>query len=130
MLSSRSYLLRAMHDWMVDSAVTPHLVVRGGYPGLVVPEGAVQDGKVILNIGPSAVQDLLIDSEFVSFVARFSGVSRAVMVPISAVEAIYARENGRGMMFSDDDEPAEGSAQSTEVSGQVDRPGPSLRVVK
>jgi stringent starvation protein B len=103
MLSSRPYLLRALHEWIVDSGLTPHLLVNAECPGVDVPESAVSDGRVILNVNPSAVRDLLIDAELVTFVARFGGVSQAVTVPVAAIEAIYARENGRGMMFPDDD---------------------------
>jgi stringent starvation protein B len=126
MLSSRPYLLRAMHEWIVDSGSTPHIIADAAHPGMVVPDSAVQEGKVVLNISPSAVRDLLMDAEFVSFVARFGGVSRAVTVPTAAVEAIYARENGRGMMFSDDDEDAADDAKPAEGK----RSGPRLRVVK
>lgn len=103
MLPSRSYLLRAMHEWIVDSGLTPHLLIDADDPDLEVPDSARGDGKVILNVSPSAVRDLLMDQELVTFVARFGGVSRAVSVPITAVEGIYARENGRGMMFPDED---------------------------
>lgn len=130
MLSSRPYLLRAMHEWIVDSGLTPHIIADAAHPEMVVPSTAVQEGKVVLNVSPSAVRDLLVDAEFVSFVARFGGVSQAVSVPTAAVEAIYARETGRGMMFSEDDAAAEdGNPESTEPEHQARR-GPNLRVVK
>ncbi len=138
MLSSRPYLLRAMHEWIVDSGLTPHIIAKADHPDLLVPDSAVQEGKVVLNISPTAVRDLLIDDEFVSFVARFAGVSRAVTVPTAAVEAVYARENGRGMMFSDEDDAqsdgadakAEEQDQSRGQSERDKRSGPHLRVVK
>jgi stringent starvation protein B len=131
MLPSRSYLLRAMHEWIVDSGLTPHLLVDADDPDLQVPDSARGDGKVVLNISPSAVRDLLMDRDLVTFVARFGGVSRAVSVPMNAVEGIYARENGRGMMFPDED------ALSGDDPGPDDDGGspgtsrqPRLRVVK
>ncbi len=138
MLSSRPYLLRAVHEWIVDSGLTPHLIADADHADLVVPDSARQDGRVVLNIGPSAVRDLLMDAELVTFVARFGGVSQAVSVPMAAVQAIYARENGRGMMFPEEDEdgvedaasPDDGSAEDRGSAKGVKRAGPNLRVVK
>lgn len=129
MLSSRPYLLRALHEWIVDSGLTPHLLVNAEQPDVEVPASTIKDGRVILNVNPNAVRDLLIDAELVTFVARFGGVSRAVCVPVTAVEAIYARENGRGMMFPDD-EADETNGDSPDGDGEP-RPGkPNLKVVK
>ncbi len=129
MLSSRPYLMRALHEWIVDSGLTPHLLVNAEHPGVDVPESAISDGRVILNVNPSAVRDLLIDAELVTFVARFGGVSQAVSVPVTAVEAIYARENGRGMMFPDDE--SDDSDQDAPDGGDEPRQGkPNLRVIK
>lgn len=135
MLSSRPYLVRAIHEWIVDSGFTPHLLVDAEQPGLEVPPSSVQDGRVVLNVSPSAVRDLLIDSEMVTFVARFGGVSQAVTVPMQAIEAVYARENGRGMMFPVD-EDEDGSPESDSSDSTGDRSGPerksrpNLKVVK
>ncbi|QOC23672.1 ClpXP protease specificity-enhancing factor [Wenzhouxiangella sp. AB-CW3] len=137
MLSSRPYLLRALYEWIVDSGLTPHLLVDAQQPGVEVPESAVEDGRVILNVNPSAVRDLLIDAELVTFVARFGGVSQAVTVPVEAVEAIYARENGRGMMFPPDGEDPGGPSgkegdESTEARSPSPGPRgkPNLKVIK
>ncbi|WP_376697203.1 ClpXP protease specificity-enhancing factor [Wenzhouxiangella sp. EGI_FJ10305] len=135
MLSSRPYLVRAIHEWIVDSGLTPHLLVDAEQPGLEVPESSIQDGRVVLNISSGAVRDLLIDSEMVTFVARFGGVSQAVTVPMAAVEAVYARENGRGMMFPvDEDEDGapepDSSDASDDHSGPARKSRPNLKVVK
>ena len=137
MLSSRPYLLRAVHEWIVDSGLTPHLLADADHADLAVPDSARQDGRVVLNISPTAVRDLLIDAELVTFVARFGGVSRAVSVPMAAVQAIYARENGRGMMFPDEEDEEQDAAavdtaptDSEEAETTKRRPGPNLRVVK
>lgn len=133
MLSSRPYLIRAVNEWIVDSGLTPHLLVKADYPGLDVPETSIQDGRVVLNISPTAVRDLLVDAEMVTFVARFGGVSRAVTVPTGAVDAVYARENGRGMMFpsEEDEEAAERESASEDSERKPDRKTrPNLRVIK
>ncbi|NKI34217.1 ClpXP protease specificity-enhancing factor [Wenzhouxiangella sp. XN79A] len=111
MSSSRPYLLRALYEWIVDNGATPQILVDGTDAELQIPESVRSGDKVVLNISPSAVRDFDVDADYVSFVARFSGVSHGVVVPIDAVLAIYARENGQGMMFPDaedgDAEPAE-----------------------
>lgn len=139
MLSSRPYLVRAVHEWIVDSGLTPHLLVDADSPGLEVPAASIQDGRVVLNVSPTAVRDLLIDTEMVTFVARFGGVSQAVTVPMTAVEAVYARENGRGMMFPVDDDEDDGRTESAvqeqgedgdEASPPDRKSRPNLKVVK
>ncbi len=100
MTSNRPYLLRAIYEWLVDNNCTPHLVVFANVPGVAVPQQHInKDGQIILNIAPSAVKDLFIANEAVSFSARFSGVVNNIYVPCGAVLGIYGRENGQGMMF-------------------------------
>jgi stringent starvation protein B len=105
MTPNRPYLLRALYEWIGDNDMTPHILVDAGFPGVDVPEQAVQKGKVILNIDPAAVRELNLGNEWLTFSARFSGRSSNVMVPVEAVLAIYAKENGQGMMFAREDGP-------------------------
>lgn len=97
MTSHRPYLLRALYEWIADNGMTPHLLVDASQPGVRVPAHAVKDGRVVLNIADRAVARLEMDNESVRFSARFGGVSQPVLVPVSAVLAIYARETGQGM---------------------------------
>jgi len=125
MNSSRPYLMRAMYEWIVDNNLTPYLLVSAGEPDVRVPVEHINNGKIILNVDPNAVQDMDMFGVEVSFSARFSGKPTQIRVPISAVLAIYARENGRGMVFNDDDE------SPPDPSGEKDKSGtPNLRIVK
>ncbi len=99
MTPRRPYLLRAFYDWLAENELTPHLVVDATMPGVRVPEEYVQDGQIILNVAPRAVGNLEIGNEALTFHARFGGRPHSVIVPIYAVQAIYARENGAGTMF-------------------------------
>ncbi|CAM2780037.1 ClpXP protease specificity-enhancing factor [Vibrio neptunius] len=99
MTPRRPYMLRAFYDWLVDNDLTPHLVVAATLPGVRVPVEFVQDGQIILNIAPRAVGNLELGNEAITFNARFSGRPHSVIVPLYAVQAIYARENGAGTMF-------------------------------
>jgi len=96
---SRSYLLRGLYEWLVDNECTPHIVVDTTVAGVMVPEQFVSDGQIVLNINSSAVQDLSLGNDCVSFNARFGGVPMNVFVPMVAIIAIYAKESGMGMGF-------------------------------
>ncbi len=107
MTPNRPYLLRAFYEWIVDNNLTPYLVVDATLPGVKVPLQHVQNGQIVLNINPSAVGNLLLGNDAVTFNARFGGSPFALYIPQRAVLAIYARENGAGTMFTaeeDDDE--------------------------
>jgi stringent starvation protein B len=140
MRSRRPYLLRAMYEWMVDAHQTPYVLVDARQDGVQVPQGSVHEGRVVLNIGPSAAHRLILGNDDVEFDARFGGVSHHVTVPVRAVLAIYARESGQGMMFGlEDDTPVEApgmvegpdSPKPDEPKPDAPRKGrPSLKVVK
>lgn len=99
MTPSRPYLLRAFYDWLLDNELTPHLVVDANISNVEVPVQYVQDGQIVLNVSPSAVQNFHMDNEALSFSARFGGIPMQVYIPMAAALAIYARENGAGTMF-------------------------------
>lgn len=125
MTSSRPYLVRALYEWITDNGLTPYILVNVEKEGLQVPLEYADNGKLVLNIAPRAVRDLKVSNDAITFSARFGGAARDVMVPVHAVMAIYARENGQGMLFGDRDDdgpPPEGP------QGKSGRP--TLRVVK
>jgi stringent starvation protein B len=138
MTSNRPYLLRALYEWILDNNGTPHLVVFAHAEGVSVPQQHVnKDGQIILNVAPSAVKDLFIANEAVSFSARFSGVVNNIYIPCGAVLGIYGRENGQGMMFEFEvtppvppkpDAPKPTSNAKVPTIGSVKRP--ALKVVK
>ncbi|MGM0672076.1 ClpXP protease specificity-enhancing factor [Thioalkalivibrio sp.] len=142
MTSSRPYLLRALWEWVTDNGFTPHILVDATVEGVVVPDAFVDQGKITLNVGPSAVQALNIGDEAVAFSARFAGNPMDVFVPMEAVLAVYARENGQGMMFGSEPGPGpEDDGPGTPPDGPDDggsgggapaskRKGPALKVVK
>lgn len=99
MSPKRPYLVRAMYDWLVDNQRTPYLVVDATLEQVDVPQEHVEDGQIVLNVHPDAVMRFVMDLDHVSFEARFSGVARRIWVPMAAVLAIYARENGAGTIF-------------------------------
>lgn len=95
----RPYLLRAYYDWLVDNDFTPYLVVDATYLGVNVPVEYVKDGQIVLNLSANATGNLQLANDFIQFSARFKGVSRELYIPMGAALAIYARENGDGVMF-------------------------------
>lgn len=158
MTSTKPYLLRAIHEWILDNQMTPHLVIDSTYPGVRAPlEYADEDGRLVLNISLDATRHLLISNDWIEFNARFGGVARDVLIPTEAALGIFTRENGQGMVFPDPEIPEDTAAPDTEQvpaggaalrsvetladtapdqaetdAGRKDRPrtGPSLKVVK
>ncbi len=127
MSSNKPYLMRALYQWICDNNKTPHLMVDASYQGVKVPANTVQKGKVVLNISPTAADGLDMGDDMILFSGRFSGVSYPICVPTASVMAIYARENGQGMMFpSDDSEPPPSPIDEPETI----RARPQLTIVK
>ncbi|MGL4674264.1 MAG: ClpXP protease specificity-enhancing factor, partial [Wohlfahrtiimonas sp.] len=99
MTSNKPYIIRAFYEWILDNNVTPYIAVDATLPYVEVPEQYVSEGKIILNLLPSAIHNLSLGNEWISFSTRFNGVSVDINAPIGAVVAIYARENGHGIEF-------------------------------
>lgn len=128
MTSSRPYLIQAMYQWILDNNCVPHILVDADYAGVEVPPQHVQDGQIVLNVAPTAVVDLLIDKEAISFNARFDGVETDIYVPINSVAGIITRETGQGMMFDyveSEEPPPEPPQRDDETGGK-----PTLKLVK
>ena len=125
MSSTKPYLLRAIHEWACDSNLTPQILVSDEVDGVVVPQNHVKDGHIVFNIHPNAVKDLLLGNEHILFSARFSGQAMQIEVPIDAVLAIYARENGQGIFFQEDQQtpPPDDQAESEESQQTAPQPG-------
>lgn len=120
MTSNRPYLIRAMYDWMMDNYLTPHVVVRIDHPHVSVPAGYDQEGQIVLNLSPNAVKGLDLGNEYIQFNARFGGTPTQVVFPPGAVLGIYARENGQGMLFPDEETSAD-SDQEAENPATADK---------
>lgn len=134
MTSTRPYLIRALYEWIEDNGLTPHILVNAELPGVEVPKQHVRDGQIVLNINSIAVRDLRLGNEWIEFNARFGGVARTVHIPIAAVLAIYARENGHGMAFGeemggDEPPPPDNEPQQDKPAARTER-RPVLKIVK
>ena len=139
MVSTKPYLIRAIHEWCVDQGFTPYLAVRVD-ERTRVPAAYVRDGQIVLNVGPEATHQLVMDNEQVTFQARFNGVAHNLLVPMETIAAIYASENGQGIAFEQQAAaPADATAGIGKMTGAPppddDRPPPPprgshLKVVK
>lgn len=135
MTSSRSYLIKALYEWIVDNQCTPYVLVNAMADNVSVPQDYVNpDGQVVLNISPSAVMQFSLENSSLSFRARFGGVPTDIFVPCSAVLGIYAKENQQGMVFEPDSEPDDtppsGSPSENKKKSSTAQVRPSLKVVK
>lgn len=138
LISTKPYMLRAIHEWCVDNNLTPHLMVAVD-AHTRVPMAYVKQGEIVLNINYGATKDLHIDNESIVFSARFGGVSQNIYVPMHAVKGIFARENGQGMFFEMDateiaDVAETGQSEGSKVTESVQKTPnikkPTLTIVK
>jgi len=83
----------------MDNELTPQILVDATADGVKVPVEYVKDGQIVLNVHDQAVQLVELNNEWIAFSARFGGALLNVEVPVSAVLAIFARENGQGIFF-------------------------------
>jgi stringent starvation protein B len=133
MTSSRPYLVRALNDWILDNDLTPYLVVDAGIKGVQVPDDFVSNGQIVLNVSPRAVQNLNMEDDAIQFSARFGGVPMTVFVPMMAIIAVYAKENGQGMVFGSEpgsNPPPDSPETRPQTSSKQSKNRPSLKVVK
>lgn len=110
--STRPYLIRALYEWCTDNGFTPYVAVSVDNT-VQVPREYVKNNEIVLNIGFDATSSLTLGNEFIEFKARFGGSAREILVPISHVIAIYARENGQGMAFPLEN-PSDGAGSATD----------------
>jgi len=112
--STRPYLIRALYEWCTDNGFTPYVAVLVDET-VQVPREYVKNGEIVLNISYDATSSLKLGNDFIEFKARFAGTAREIMVPVSRVIAIYARENGQGMAFP---VPVAGAPAEEPVAGK------------
>ena len=135
LIPTRPYLIRAIREWAMDNGLTPQLLVDAGVDGVVIPKGHVHNGKIVLNVHTQAVKALELGNECITFSARFGGTSRAIKLPIQSVLAVFARENGQGIFFQEEEtqhqtEQSTGDSKESPPNGQSSRSGrPYLRLV-
>jgi len=142
--SSRSYLLRALYDWIVEGGEDPFVIVDCLYPGVEVPESHVKDGQIVLNLAPRALNGWSMAEFAVVFQTRFDGIPTDIVLPYGSVTAIYGQESGLGMAFGQEPggvpEPPKGSVETQSLDSNKDdssteadstkRNRPDLRIVK
>ena len=135
--STKPYIVRAIHEWCIDNACTPHLLVAVDGQARV-PVAYVKDGEIVLNLSYTATKDLHIENDAITFSARFGGVSQNLFVPMNTVKGIFARENGQGMFFEIEDaslyagknEASDGQAEPSEDKNAIKSKKPTLTIVK
>ena len=128
--SNKPYLIRALHQWCTDFGFTPFMAVFVD-SSVEVPMEFVKKDEIVLNLSLEACHQLNLDNDWISFQARFGGVPRKIMVPVSHVLAIYARENGQGMSFPfDANQAGKRNDVSSENAEKPKASRPSLTIVK
>jgi stringent starvation protein B len=130
--SNKPYLIRALHQWCTDFGFTPFMAVFVD-SSVEVPMEFVKKDEIVLNLSVEACHQLNLDNDWISFQARFGGIPRKIMVPVTHVLAIYARENGQGMSFPFDANKAPNDRKGEADPEAPEKPKanrPSLTIVK
>ena len=135
MTSSRSYIARALYEWILDNDCTPYILVDALRRDVDVPQEYVKDGQIVLNISPTAVRTINIGNDYIMFDGSFGGRAMTITVPIPALMAIYAQENGQGIVFEtellDEQEEIEAEVPNKEPPQSPKKRGrPQFKVVK
>ncbi len=141
MHSARPYLIRGLIDWIVDNDWTPHVAVATDVDGVEVPRDRIQDNRIVLNVAAQAVRGFACGDDTLSFDARFGGRSFHVAVPLEAVLAVFARENGAGLAFQgttvsgrlggeEEGKPRQSDAQKPGESDDTPKGRPNLKLVE
>ncbi len=125
MTSLKPYLIRSVYEWIVDNSSTPYLLVNANNNKGNLPVDYIEDGKIVLNVRPQAIEALSLGNELIEFNARFSGKPMTVVVSVNAVMAIYAKENGKGLVFDQENNDSDEPPPEQQPPGK-----PTLRVVK
>ena len=123
LIPTHPYLIRAIREWAMDNGLTPQLLVDAGVAGIAVPEDYVRDGKILLNVHTQAVKALELGNAFITFSARFGDASHVINLPIESVLAVFARENGQGIFFQEEEtqhqmEQFAGNSEESSPNGQ------------
>ena len=129
MKPQRPYLLRALYDWIIDSDEVPHVLVDASVEGVQVPAEHVQNGQIVLNLGPNAVRDLIIAEEHVMCSGRFGGRHFDLYLPMASVRAIYAKDTGEGMVFPEEESLPAHAENEDDAEAPVADGKPTLRLV-
>jgi stringent starvation protein B len=116
--STRPYLIRAIYEWCGDNGYTPYISVRVD-AATRVPMEYVKNGEIVLNISQEATRNITLGRDVIQFSARFNGVSREISIPVSAIAAIFAKENGQGLVF-----PPEDTGRTPDAPGEAERERP------
>ncbi len=132
--SNKPYLIRALYEWLLDNQATPYLLVDTRHRDVSIPPNIEKDGRVVLNISPTAVQGLEMNNDYIAFSARFGGRPFNIYLPMASILAIYSADDNEGMMFAEEapqDVADAGDDDDTRPPGD-DGGGkrPGLRVVK
>ena len=112
-----------MHEWILDNGCSPYVIVSTTVADVQVPPGHAQNGRIVLNVSPTAIRNLLMTNDKLEFDGRFGGQAFHISAPIAAVLAVYAKETGQGMAF-------EAESAGEQPAPPEPTPGGHLRVIK
>ncbi len=123
-------LFKATYEWLLDQGLTPYFLINAEFPKVMVPREFVEEGEIVLDASPEAIDDMIFDPEGISFSAGFGDTECQVYFPIAAIIALYAEENDQGLFSTDEpstllvqesDEPLTADSPKAEAKPEIRR---------
>lgn len=89
----KPYLLQALLDWTEAQGYTPYMLVKVDEACQVPKEFVNSDDTIVFCVSSEATNKFQIESDAVSFQARFGESVRNIYVPMGRILAVYPKEN-------------------------------------
>ena len=135
MPSLKNYIFNAVYRWAIAEGYAPYVIIDTIISGVRLPPQFSDQDSITLNVSPGAANQFILDENgWIFFSARFSGKSYNVELPLQAVQAVYARETGKGISFSGsqwrDPDGSTPEKKATEKKESDKVTTPTLKIVK
>lgn len=89
---------------IIKASKTPYIIIDTNHYAVSVPESKIDHVKdeITLSIHTAAIRGAHYQNNTLKFHATFDKISTEVIVPITAIKALYAKEDGIGIEFGED----------------------------
>jgi stringent starvation protein B len=130
MLSIRPYLLDAYYNWIIDSGMTPYIIVNINAAGVRAPKEYAFNNELTLDISPSVVDNLVLTPQALTCSAFFDSGQWDLRLPLKSIISIFAFENDQGITFLEEEGDDDSNAVIEDSSAAQQNSAPGFRLIK
>jgi stringent starvation protein B len=94
-------LFQTHYNKIVEADNTPYLYIDTSSPIVSVPSQYIENGKIIIDISPSAISDFKWHKDKIQFKTSFSHDYIPIVIPFDSMIALYSKEAKNGVMFKE-----------------------------